>query len=347
MRKTRKIHGMPPDSQDEQSLHLNYSSSRPAALETDEVILWQGASVPMLAENLRGSVAAAEAKRDRYYFVTNRRLVEAEHGARFAVKDRPNEPPPVQISVRELGTRVATVVVDGFAVKYVEDWRGLCGEIASLPRKTNRRFMHRGVWTPRRRRSYSAVLKRAGTVMHVEEISDAGELPLLDGEKILWSGQPPRWKHFSLASLKRPVWTLLWLFAPIGITVARWLNPQSDRGLNWLISIPAGMWVVAAMYSVVIKPFLRASKRSRTKYFLSNIRGFVVEPRGRTRNTDIVFLDGMGATSKLSENPDGTGDVSVGRHLLFEGVQNPRGVHKLVMETIRAATGTFESVDRG
>jgi hypothetical protein len=170
---------------------------------------------------------------------------------------------------------------------------------------------------------------KPGTNMNEQEKADVDALPLLDGEKIIWSARPAKWKKVTFSNVWRVIWTIILMGIPVGFIVGRLIFTPNEQALNWFIFIPAGIWILIALYRLLAK-------------LLSNLRGFVVQPMGRNRKMEILFLDGLGPHSKLEEHADGSGDLKLGHQLTFEGIPNCREVHRLIMETIQNATGTFE-----
>jgi hypothetical protein len=128
------------------------------------------------------------------------------------------------------------------------------------------------------------------------------EQELIGGERLLWAGQPDPKRHFDRADTFLIPFSLLWggfaIFWEIGVIRAGW-------GFGMVLGIPfvgVGLYVIAGRF------FVKARKKRRTYYAVTDRRVFSVEPGGSTQASFISSIPTVNANVRA----DGSGSVIFG-----------------------------------
>ena len=164
------------------------------------------------------------------------------------------------------------------------------------------------------------------------------DVPLLEGEALLWSGRPRKWDRIDAAWVLRKVLTLALLAVPIAILLAATgeLGPRAHIS-HWLSTAVSILWLWIGLHSLTLTPLLDARRRARTCFYLTNLRA-ITQMNSRTRETRSTFLDMAGAVD-LIEEPDGTGEVRLRTGGGFERIAHAAEVYALIVDAIRAGGG--------
>ncbi len=193
----------------------------------------------------------------------------------------------------------------------------------------------------RRMPSLAQAASRMNAAVHEPqqpELTLPDGLVLAAGEKVIWSGRPRVAENLDLAWLLGRLQIIAWTLVPLGFVLAALgaFEPWIKR-INFVWGFLAAFLLLAALYSLLVAPFVQAYRRSRTSYALTNVRA-VVHTRSLRRGsvTDSYLLDMAGMT-QLKERSDGTGDVWMSAGAMFERIERPGEVHLLVLDAIRHA----------
>lgn len=165
-------------------------------------------------------------------------------------------------------------------------------------------------------------------------------LQLQDGEVLLWSGRPRAWEGLTrswwLGRLKTLVWSVIWASIVGGCAYLLWTGIRHAMIFVFAVISLSCLW--ACLHSLFIAPFKTASRRRRSRYYLTNLRT-VIELQGSSTSLTSTFLD-MASGTSLRLHDDGTGDVDTGGwHGGFERILDAREVHQRLIDAIRATGG--------
>jgi hypothetical protein len=266
--------------------------------------------------------------------VTDRRVMRTD--------DRPGRPVLEvdatsfdQIRITRRRWRGGATVGVGFATfAHVPDAAGFERAVVDLAARSDRR---RHV---RRMPSH----ERAASLMNAAVSPPQSQFALPDGlalaadERVLWAGRPRVAELLDLAWLLGRLHIMAWMLIPLGFLLAATgaLEPWIDR-IHFFFGFLAALLLVAGLYSLLVSPFVRMYRRSRTSYALTSVRAIVhVRTLRRGVVTDSYLLDMAGMT-ELREHSDGAGDVWISAGAMFERIERPREVHAMVLESIRNA----------
>jgi Domain of unknown function (DUF1707) len=134
---------------------------------------------------------------------------------------------------------------------------------------------------------------------------------LLDGERLLWVGQPDPRKHFTRADRFLIPFSVLWGgFALSWESVA--LFATSDKGSHAPISFPVigFLFTVLGIYFMVGRFFYKAYTKKRTTYAITDRRVLVLTG---PNSLDAMFLGSIPSVSQPGVSHDGAGTVAFGR----------------------------------
>jgi hypothetical protein len=134
---------------------------------------------------------------------------------------------------------------------------------------------------------------------------------LLDGERLLWVGQPDPRKHFTRADRFLIPFSILWGgFALSWESVA--LFAISDKGGHAPISFPVIGFIfsVLGLYFMVGRFFYKAYTKKRTTYAITDRRILVLTG---PNSLDAMFLGSIPSVNQPSVSDDGIGTVAFGR----------------------------------
>lgn len=124
----------------------------------------------------------------------------------------------------------------------------------------------------------------------------------MGGEKLLWIGQPDPSRHFDRSDRFLIPFSILWggfaIFWEAGVVAAGW-------GFGILWGIP---FVAMGLYFMAGRFFVKARKKRRTYYVVTDRRVFSVERGGPTRASFISLIPTINANIR----DDGSGSVSFG-----------------------------------
>lgn len=312
---------------------LRYQSRSEASLRPGETLLWQGepSAVPAPDQLVKPTMASTS------YLVTNRRIAQVpEIGSTI---ERLLEPPLSSFVVKVRSDGSADASLDCVTFERVTDWQQLSHVVAGLPRQTVHGRMHRGQWLRKRRRSIAACVNDAK--MNGPTIDNDTRLPLLDGEAILWRGQPRPRDPIDRRWLKRKLTVLFWMLIPTAVLVVTAIPELRPKaGAFWVAVAIAVVWITVALHSLISRPMIDMQRRKRTSYFVTGSRAITVEPMGKSVHLRCVFLDALGPQSELIEQPDGSGEINFGFQLSFKAVENAREVQRKILHIVQAAGGT-------
>jgi hypothetical protein len=135
------------------------------------------------------------------------------------------------------------------------------------------------------------------------------EQELIGGERVIWVGRPDPSRHFDRSDRFVVPFSLLWggfaIFWEIGVIREGW-------NFGMIFGIP---FVAMGLYITVGRFFVKARKKRRTYYAVTDRRVLSVERGGSTR---AAFLDRI-PTVNSSIREDGSGSVTFGNTSWMEG----------------------------
>jgi hypothetical protein len=133
---------------------------------------------------------------------------------------------------------------------------------------------------------------------------------LLDGERLLWVGQPDPRKHFTRADRFLIPFSVVWGgFALSWETVA--LFATSDKGGHAPITFPVigFLFTVIGIYFMVGRFFYKAYTKKRTTYAITDRRVLVLTGPD---SLDAMFLGSIPSVNQPGVSDDGVGTVAFG-----------------------------------
>ncbi|MEI3866143.1 hypothetical protein V6S02_03475 [Microbacterium sp. CCNWLW134] len=99
---------------------------------------------------------------------------------------------------------------------------------------------------------------------------------MLKGEVVRWRGQPDAQVHFTRADGFFVPFSVVWLAVSILWTVAVASSSTAPR-LMWLFGL---LFVAFGVYGVIGRFFVKAARKRRTRYLLTDRRAIIVGPSG-------------------------------------------------------------------
>lgn len=128
---------------------------------------------------------------------------------------------------------------------------------------------------------------------------------LLDGERVLWSGQPARGLSLRNRDVFQIPFSLLWC----GFAVF-WTISASQMNAPWFFIAVGGFFVCMGLYFVVGRFLFDSWLRSDMRYAVTNLRILIMRPEPFGRFTALA-LDRLPAVD-LNERIDGSGSIRFG-----------------------------------
>jgi hypothetical protein len=215
------------------------------------------------------------------------------------------------------------------AFQRVRDASALSRLLTSLPARSGRRArLRRGC-----ARGTTSMPRSA--VNHDEVPPDVA---LLDDEAVLWTGRPRVWERIDTRWVWGKVRFVLWLLLPTAGVMA-WFGMLGERAatIHWAFVVFAGIWLALGLHGLLIRPFVDALRRARTRYVLTDVRAITVHTSPRRRRIESAFLD-LASAANFSEYDDGTGDVTLTNpYVHFERIADARGVYARLNAALVAA----------
>jgi hypothetical protein len=142
----------------------------------------------------------------------------------------------------------------------------------------------------------------------VVSVSTEVEQELTGGERLLWTGQPDPRRHFERSDLFFVPFSLFWggfaIFWEVGVIRTGW-----DFGI--VAGIP---FVAIGLYVIAGRFFVKARKKRRIHYAVTDRRVFSIERGGPTRASFISSIPTVNANIRA----DGSGSVIFGNSSWLE-----------------------------
>jgi hypothetical protein len=139
-------------------------------------------------------------------------------------------------------------------------------------------------------------------------VSTEVEQELVGGEKLLWTGRPDPSRHFGRADLFLIPFSIMWggfaIFWEVGVILEGWT-------FGALFGIP---FVAFGLYFIAGRFVVKARRKRRIQYAVTDRRVFSVERGGPTRATLLSLIP----TINTSIRGDGSGSVWFGSSSWFE-----------------------------
>jgi len=136
---------------------------------------------------------------------------------------------------------------------------------------------------------------------------------LLNGEEILWAGQPDPTVLFSKSDIFNIPFGIFWMGFSIvweGAAIKAVLNPNADKAASWSFPFFGVPFVLIGIYLIAGRFFYKAWKKKRTYYAVTNMRVLVVK-QSRRKDVQGAYLDAIPVVNK-SIRRDGRGTITFG-----------------------------------
>jgi len=161
------------------------------------------------------------------------------------------------------------------------------------------------------------------------------ERELVGGERLLWTGRPDPTRHFDRADLFLVPFSLMWggftIFWEIAVIRNGW-----GFGMVWGIPFVAiGLYVIAGRF------FVKARKKRRTYYAVTDRRVLSVERGGSTRAAFLSLIPTLNASIRS----DGSGSVTFGNSSWLYGSYANSGLDFLARGYGPEAVGFYDIPD--
>ena len=125
---------------------------------------------------------------------------------------------------------------------------------------------------------------------------------LLPSERLLWAGRPDPTKHFTAHDVVLIPFSLVWL----GFVIF-WLTAVISSGAPSFFVLFGSVFLVIGLLMAVGRFFIKAARKRRTRYGVTNSRVIVVEGN---RVTDAPV---RGQSASIEVKPDGYGSIVIGQ----------------------------------
>ena len=298
---------------------LRYESRDGGTLEAGEHLLWEGGGKRQGRALFRIT--------NRRAFCTNRKENLAKHLATirwpfhemivFRLKKRG--------AILRLGTKLW--------ISCPDDWTTVAGHLLRV---------NRGRLTRRRR---GAKNLKTETVMDAVPIatdtpldysSVATDLGLIEAERVIWTGQPMRNLQIRWPAVRRKIWIAAWRVVP-SVLAFNAMRGDQPEAVKVVFGLVAAVWFFSAIYSLTVKPIVDRWQLARTRYVLTTRRAFVIRPYKGGRCVCFVFVDALPAQFERVMQPDGSGDITVGRGIGFRQIADAAVAHQHLVDAVLAA----------
>lgn len=322
---------------------LSYESRRPAALEPGERVIWEQRPVPT---RLR-----ADPMNRRIYRITDRRAIS------LLDDEKPTVSAVILDQISSLTTttrpgRNGTASAHGGHGSVAFERLRDASEPALMMLQAVARS-HRAVRRRRRvgRVQYSSpmntIIEPSATTTAPRPMQLPPEFALLDGERVLWAGQPRPRDPMDAEQLRRRVIFFAWTMVPVSALLNRFtpILPAYQDAIPWVLVAVAALWLIMAIWSVTISPILEYLRRRRTYYVLTNLRTVAIERKLSGRTTCRSWFIDLAATASLAVRGDGWGDVGAAYGMEFKSIPDARALHALLLEAIHRAGSPREAAE--
>ena len=156
---------------------------------------------------------------------------------------------------------------------------------------------------------------------------------LLEGETLLWSGQPAQGIRLSRSDAVFIPFSLAW-----GGFAIFWETTVVTRGAPLFMGLFGVPFVLLGLYLIAGRFLHDARVRRQTHYAVTNSRVLMLRVGGSSRFTALSLASLPDLT--LSEGRDGRGTIMFG-----QPVQNARGQQSINADTVLDATPKFVAVE--
>jgi hypothetical protein len=232
--------------------------------------------------------------------------------------------------------RLADFSTGSVKFERIVDWEGAVSSVAGIHRKTG---------SPLRRRIEMVNEKLVSPLIVSAGDPVPGDLvPLLDDERIIWSGHPHTGMLINWAGLKKTIQAFFILMIPVVLLFADLWDAEPIL-VRTAVACGSIAWIVFMGRAVIFQPFLDIGRRKRTRYVLTDLRALVIEQRSQGRRIDFAFLNSIQQVGSIIEHSDGSGDVTIVRSVAFMRIGKPAEIHQLIFEAARKINPHLEESD--
>jgi hypothetical protein len=161
-------------------------------------------------------------------------------------------------------------------------------------------------------------------------------LTLSSDELLLWTGRPLPFRFDRQFIVTRAIILGLLVIPGAVLLASTGMFVPFVGGMHWLLTVPAGIWIVGGLNAVFIKPFRDARRLARTSYALTNVRA-VVHEAGRRRKTRSFLLDMADRAELTSVKNNASGTITIALGVEFEHIPEASQVFMLVLDAIRGS----------
>ena len=115
------------------------------------------------------------------------------------------------------------------------------------------------------------------------------------------------------------------------------MRGDQPEAVKVVFGLVAAVWFFSAIYSLTVKPIVDRWQLARTRYVLTTRRAFVIRPYKGGRCVCFVFVDALPAQFERVMQPDGSGDITVGRGIGFRQIADAAVAHQHLVDAVLAA----------